>query len=259
MDTIKLVDRVRPGDTIDVIHFAAPVSSPKYGYRIFKDMLNRTHYKRLNKDNEYTLAQPLSYYDLSIVLTDATGITEPNKNTGSPGIIFIEGERIEYYAKDGNLLRQLRRGTLGTGTKLQYTIGTVVAGQGPEETIPYKDETYTTMFIGDGSTNDFVLDFTPTNINEFEVFVAGRRLRNHTLDSFDITLAQDSTDGDIVLPAEFTLDSNILSLADTPASNIKIQIVRKLGKTWNDLNKSLSDSNNQIARFIKDKTISLAR
>tara|TARA_B110000503_G_scaffold133164_1_gene210255 strand:+ start:14089 stop:27768 length:13680 start_codon:yes stop_codon:yes gene_type:complete len=259
MDTIKLVERVRPGDTIDVIHFAAPVSSPKYGYRIFKDMLNRTHYKRLNKDNEYQLAQPLNYYDLSIVLADATGITEPNKNTGSPGIVFIQGERIEYYAKDGNLLRQLRRSTLGTGAKLQYPVGTVVAGQGPEETIPYKDETYTTVFVGDGSTNDFVLDFTPTSINEFEVFVAGRRLRNHTLASFDITIAQDSTDGDIILPKEFTLEDNILSLTDTPANNIKIQIVRKLGKTWNDLNKSISDSNNQIARFIKDKTISLAR
>lgn len=277
--TIKLTERVFPGIKLDVIQFAAPIALPKYGYRIFKDMLNRTHYKRLNKDNEYILAEQLNYYDLSIVLADATGIAEPNKNTGNPGVIWIDGERIEYYTKDGNLLRQLRRGTLGTGTKLFYPKGTTVAGQGPEENIPYKDETYTTVFTGDNSTNSFVLDFdawgmataykestgTTKTVAEIavdlcDVFVAGRRLRNHAIDVFDSTIDQDSPEADYTVPAEYTIDSdNILYLVDTPASNIRIQIVRKVGKTWHDPNESLSNSNTQIARFIRDKTISLVR
>ena len=277
--TILLLQKPTAGRKIDVLQFAAPIASPKYGYRIFKDMLNRTHYKRLNKDNQYKLAENLNYYDLSIVLEDATGIAEPNRAVGNPGVIWIDNERIEYYAKDGNLLRQLRRGTLGTGIKLQHVKGTLVEGQGPEENIPYKDETYTTVFTGDGSTDTFVLDFdawgiatdhktttgTSTTIEEiavdlFDVFVAGRRLRNHDIDVYDVGIDQDSPEADYTIPAEFTVDSdNILHLTNTPAENIKIQIVRKIGKTWHDPNESLSNSNTQIARFIRDKTISLAR
>ena len=42
-------------------------------------------------------------------------LSNPNRNLNLPGIIEINGERIEYYQKNGNVLSQLRRGTLGTG------------------------------------------------------------------------------------------------------------------------------------------------
>lgn len=259
LNHIQLVQKVFTGDKVDIVQFAAPVSVPKYGYRIFKDMLNRYHYKRFNKDNEYTLAENLNYYDINIVLVDSTGITEPNKNTGQPGIIWINGERIEYYVKEGNLLKQLRRGTLGTGVVLQHSRGSVVFGQGPEETIPYKDETFTTVFTGDGSTKDFVLDFTPNSVNEFEVFVAGRRLRKNAINIFDVTKNQDSPEADVTVVAEFSIEDNILRLTDIPGDGHRILVIRRFGKSWNDIGKSLAESNNQIARFIKDKTISLAR
>ena len=41
----------------------------------------------------------------------------PEKSTNTPGVLFINGERIEYFVKDGNSLQQLRRGTMGTGVK----------------------------------------------------------------------------------------------------------------------------------------------
>ena len=258
-ETIKIFAEMIPSQYVEVIEFTAPVSKPKFGFRMFKDILNRTHYKRLNRDNEYELAEPLNYYDLNIVLKDATGIEQPNRNIGVPGIIWIDGERIEYFLVEGNLLRQLRRGTLGTGTKLQYPRGTTVAGQGSSENIPYKDEIITWTAIGDGSTQDFVLDWTPSSINEFEVFVGGIKLINHERIVFDHTIAQTSPEGDVIVPAEYTLEDNILSLATPPASSVLIKIVRKLGKVWNDPGKSLEDSNNQIANFIKDKTISLPR
>ena len=39
------------------------------------------------------------------------------KNHKYTGVLFINGERIEYFVKDGNSLQQLRRGTMGTGVK----------------------------------------------------------------------------------------------------------------------------------------------
>ena len=77
-------------------------------------MLNRTHYKRLNKDNVFTLAEPLRIVDTTITLFDATGITQPSTQLNIPGVLFMEGERIEYFKVVGNKLSQLHRGTRST-------------------------------------------------------------------------------------------------------------------------------------------------
>lgn len=345
LDAVQLSKKVSPRDRIEVLQFAAPISRPKFGFRIFKDMLNRFHYKRLNKDNEYKLSTDLNWYDTNIVLDSTAGLPTPNRAVGQPGIVWINGERIEYYIKDGNALKQLRRGTLGTGTPLQHANGSIVSGQGPEETIPYKDQTLTSRFtgsstldlqlVGDGSTTihltnydltiykdltvvvdnveitDFTIEdktdivfgsssipssnsiikITSTGVNKFlldfdlwnmassyitktnttaeladvaadiiEVFVAGRRLRNHPLSVFDPTIDQDSTEADVVIPAEYSVDQdNVLTLTSPPAAGQHVQVVRKIGQVWNDPSTSLSDSNNAIARFIRDKTISLPR
>jgi hypothetical protein len=345
LTSVQLTKKVNPRDRIEVIQFAAPISKPKYGFRIFKDMLNRYHFKRLNKDNEYELASPLNWYDTNIIVTDATGLSTPNRNLGLPGIIWINGERIEYYIKDGNALKQLRRGTLGTGTPLQHSQGSIISSQGVEETIPYKEQTLTTVFagsdvlniqlVGDGSTtlhltsydltiyknirvfvdnietDDFeiidntdivfgstsvpnvnsIIEITSDGVNKFlldfdlwnqagtyitktgtsmeleevaadiiEVFVAGRRLRNHPIDLFDPTVDQDSTEADVTIPAEYSVDSdNILTLTEAPGPGQQILVVRRIGQSWHDPNTSLSDSNSIIARFIRDKTISLPR
>jgi hypothetical protein len=93
-----------------------------------------------------------------------------------------------------------------------------------------------------------------------EVFVAGRRLRNHPIDLFDPTVDQDSTEADVTIPAEYSVDSdNILTLTEAPGPGQQILVVRRIGQSWHDPNTSLSDSNSIIARFIRDKTISLPR
>ena len=267
---IQLNEKVIPNDKIDVLQFAAPISKPKFGYRIFKDITNRYHFKRLNKNNEYELAQPLNYYDLFIELTDSTGIQEPNDEANLPGVIWIDKERIEYFALDGNLLRKIRRGTLGTGVKNQHSAGTKVVGQGPEESIPYKDSTVKTTFIGDSSTKEFLLDFVPDSINEIDVFLGGVRLRKDNIVEFDKTKNQDSPEGDVVFAPEYTIENilvgdttvTVLTLADyidPPRDGLRLHVVRRTGRIWNDIGKSIADSENQIAKFITDKTISLPR
>ena len=116
---IQLVRRPAENDVIDVIHFAEKVSTAKFAYRQFKDMLNRTHFKRL--DSEATiLREPLKSTDIRIEVVNGTQLSEPSKGQNLPGILFIGGERIEYFVKEGNTLKQLRRGTLGTGVKEMY-------------------------------------------------------------------------------------------------------------------------------------------
>ena len=267
---VQLYDKVTSNDKVEVLQFTALTSNPKFGYRIFKDMLNRFHFKRLNKDNQYTLQQPLNYYDSNIQLVDSTGIQEPNKALGVPGVVWIDKERIEYFTVDGNLLRQIRRGTLGTGIKEQYPTATIVQGQGIEENIPYKDETTKTTFVGDASSTEFLLDFVPTSVNEIDVFLAGTRLRKDTIVTFDRTVDQDSPEADVIVAPQYTIENivtesgtvTVLTLADyidAPADGTLIEVTRRTGKVWNDFGKSLADSENQIAKFITDKTISLPR
>jgi hypothetical protein len=146
----------------------------------------------LRLDSFTVLAKPLAYDDLRIEVEDATDLPEPNKGKNLPGIIFVNGERIEYFVKENNLLRQLRRGTLGTGVKELHEQGSEVFDQNADKTVPYQDVTQTQIETADGNTDQFVLKFTASSINEFEVFVAGKRLRKTSIDEFDPVLALDS-------------------------------------------------------------------
>ena len=211
---VQLVRQPAADDVIDIIHFTKPVSTPKFAYRQFKDMLNRTHFKRLDTASA-KLAQPLNYYDLRIELDDASELSEPNKGQNLPGVIFIEGERIEYFVKEDNTLRQLRRGTLGTGIKDVYVADTNVFDQNISKTVPYKDQTITfnvsyledgvKKLGADGATNTFEIGYPVASINEIEVFVGGVRMRKTPLDVFDYTVALDSPEGDASIDQEFGL------------------------------------------------------
>ena len=272
---VEIARSVSDNDVIQVIHFAADKNNEKFGYRMFKDMLNRTHYKRLNRDRVYVLAEDLLITDKAIELVDATGITQPSTELNIPGVLFIEGERIEYFQINGNTLSQLRRGTLGTGPRTVYSAGTELMDQSTRESIPYTDEMITLIKLEDESTQ-IVLDWLPANgVNEFEVFVAGRRLRKNSISAYqfqevDATgnlitdiIDRDSPNGDIVLPPEFTLsienDVAVVNLAETPPANTRVLIVRKVGKMWQKAGEQLRYANNAIADFIRGATTELPK
>ena len=145
---VKLVEQPTEGDKLQVLHFADNVVVDKFGWRQFKDMLNRTHYKRLQK--LYQIEEPLNWYDTVITVIDASTLPEPDVDAKYPGVIFIDGERIEYFGKSGNELTQLRRGTLGTSIKEVYDAGTMFMEQGVSATIPYKDQTQLTSAVSGG-------------------------------------------------------------------------------------------------------------
>ena len=184
-------------------------------------------------------------------MIDASTISAPDKNSGIPGIIFINGERITYLIKQGNVLKQLQRSTLGTGAPDVHFAGSDVYNQGVQQTAPYVDKTLTEDFIGDGSTSVYELSFTPKTVNEFEVFVAGKRLRKNAISMFDPTLDQDSPEADVVSPAQFSVNGtdNLLTLTNIPADGAKIQVIRRQGQIWSDTGVALNDSESLVARF----------
>jgi hypothetical protein len=150
-------------DVIEVIAFGNKVTRESFGYKIFKDMLNKNSYLRIDDSKSTVLAEPLYYYDSKIVLEDATRLPEPSPRLNKPGVVVINGERIEYLRKEDNVLRQLKRGTLGTGVKNLHAVGTLVRDQSITQNIPYKDEFVTEVTVSDGyNTGSTIYSNSPT-------------------------------------------------------------------------------------------------
>lgn len=268
-DAIQLTATVLQNDTIEVLQFATNPVTHRFGYRMFKDMIGRTHYKRLNQNKVYTLAAPLHYYDSFIVLNTTSNIFVPDKENNIPGILFINGERIEYFEIQGNILKQLRRGTMGTGVKTVYEIGTEIMDQSATETIKYQDITLSHSISVTETTSFAVLEHVKTQeeidngtlltVNDVEVFLGGVKLRKSSLSKYNPLIAQDSPEADVVLNPDFTILGNNIVLNTIPKAGLTLQVVRRIGHIWNEIGKSLVETDNEITRFILDSTIALPK
>ena len=147
---VKIGTPVSANDQIDLIHFSAPSFVTKFGFRQFKDMTNVTTFRRLGDDKRYYLAEALNYYDKEITLNSTEGLTKPNLRTLEPGVLFIDGERIEYFRLDANnKISQLRRGTKGTGIK-DVQASTEVFDPSNRQTVFHKDQTIAQVYTYDG-------------------------------------------------------------------------------------------------------------
>ena len=160
--SITLASNISLPDKITLITYGSNVLTTGIAYMQFKDMLNRVHFKRLNRNKETYLVTALNYNDATITVADASKFDLPNTTNNKPGIIEIRGERIEFFAINGNVLSKLRRGTLGTGTPLVHNTGSWVQEIGASETIPYVENTTTEQIISDGTNTVNLNIITPT-------------------------------------------------------------------------------------------------
>lgn len=255
--TIKLSEYLTLTDIVEVIAFTNTVVTEAFGYMQFKDMLNRVHYKRLNKSKTTILTQSLNQFDKEILVEDSSVLDQPVPSRNLPGVIEIQGERIEYFTKIGNVLGQLRRGTLGTGIPEVHNSGLLIQNLGPSETIPYKDTMLVKTAISDGVTHDVVLPYIPST-NSVEVFVGGYRLKKNDYIIYNNSEFPYSPEGNELLPAEFSVTgTTILKLTTVPRAGVKIMIVKKQGKLWNDIGKRLATSDNPVANFVSAVNVSL--
>ena len=242
-------------DRLDVMYFALDTAVGATGFRIFKDMLNRSFYKRISKTATSKLTIDMTQGIQSITVEDGTVFPEPKQILSydgstiasiTPGVVFVDKERIEYFTKSGNTLGQLQRGTLGTGIK-EHGSGTEVVDASGTQTIPYADTIYTNTFTGDGSTLTFALSQAPSSASELDIFIGGQRL---LLTSEDGSTINYSVDG----------STTAVTLSTAPASSTQIKILHKKGQVWYtgaDGNpgdgKGLQASTTQPAKFIADE------
>ena len=256
---------ITSSDRLDVMYFALENATGSVGYRIFKDMINRTFYKRISKTNTTTLTQTLATDATEITVADGTVLADPQTvidldgSTVSsiiPGVIFVDKERIEYFTKTNNSLGQLKRGTLGTGIK-EHGSGTEVVDASGTQTIPYVDTVHTDTFTGDGSTATFTTTQTLTSTlnqsapatgipaDQIDIFIGGQRL---------LMLSEDGS------TINYSITGNNVTLTTVPDNGVQIKILHKKGQVWytgSDGNpadgRGLQGSTTQQARFIADE------
>jgi len=249
-------------DRVVVTSFQEDVSHDSIGYKVFKDMLNRTHYKRLSLSDTTTLAADLKNTDTEISLVSASFLPTPDPKNRIPGVVFVGQERIEFYKVENNTLSQLTRGTLGTSIKSLYKAGTRVDDQGPDQTIPYRESlnVYEAITSNDLPNGKKVHVLETINFasgvdahNQVEVYVGGKKLQKPTPSTNQITIhdaeiAFDSgdvnsanTSSDVVQIAEYTItpvgDSDAagyykLTLRDEPAIGAEVKVIQRQGKVW---------------------------
>jgi hypothetical protein len=246
-NTITFVGKtITASDRLDVMYFALESAVSATGFRIFKDMMNRTFYKRISKTATTELVDDLTDTINTIQVKDGTVLPEPNASNNMPGVVFIDKERIEYFTKSGNTLGQLRRGTLGTGIK-DHSDGTLVVDASGTQTIPYADTIHTNTFTGDGSTVIFALSQAPSSASELDIFIGGQRL---LLTSEDGSTINYSVDG----------STTAVTLSTAPADGTQVKILHKRGQVWYTAldgnpadGKGLQASTSQQARFIANE------
>tara|TARA_B100000674_G_scaffold371678_1_gene314085 strand:+ start:3259 stop:17640 length:14382 start_codon:yes stop_codon:yes gene_type:complete len=208
-------------DIIVVTSIDTTKTTEAIGYRVFKDMINRTHYKRIADASNTKLAKALKITDNEMFVNDASVLPAPDPDNNLPGVVFINKERITYFTRDlgENSLGQLMRGTLGTGALDNHPAGTDVVDAGTSQTVPgYSDTTTICSHIADGSTTAFTL------------FNADSTAFVPRSDGADVTVFVGGTK----LLSGFTFDGENATITFTtaPASGRKIEIVRKTGRVW---------------------------
>jgi hypothetical protein len=236
LTSITLGNPLSLNDIVEIIAFAGAPVVNGYSFMQFKDMLNRTIYKRLSKEKQTRLTQDLNFYDSYIYVNDAGNFDKPNASLNRPGVVEIHGERIEYFTIDGNKLGQLRRGTLGTGAPLLHKAGTYVQDIGPSETIPYTDiiNTYQTTINGTTINTIIPLKFIPMNPTtgvSVRSNIDNWSLTGSTFGIFDNTTTQIVTTKTGTGP--YLVTFAVPQLKYAPATGKKLNVIGSYNQTYN--------------------------
>ena len=215
--TVQVSDEYEHTATDEIV--ITSISSSKLaetvlGYRIFNDIFNRTHFKRLSKQNTTYLTKELYFSDTSIHVADAGVLTQPVPSKNIPGVVLIDGERIEFFQVNNNVLSQLRRSTLGTSPSFYSESMSKVIDQGPDQTVPFEENYYRQDQITEYAVNEYPIIAVDHVINtgthhqfandgitlsasidpndQILVYYGGRLLRKTGVFTHDITMSYDS-------------------------------------------------------------------
>ena len=250
-------------DDVVITSFATTIHQAT-SYRIFKDMLGRTHYKRLSNDNSTFLTAELYTTSTSITVNDSSVLTIPDPRSNIPGVILVEGERIEFFTVTGNVLGQLRRSTLGTAPKSVYSTGTLVIDQGVNQTVPFNEvvQVYTTATTTASSytLSGITFNNSAAYSDQIEVRYQGKPLLKPGLStiSHNFDLAYDSTStADTVVTSQFSITTgSVLTLNFAPVAGATLEVVKRSSQIWYQPNSTftLSENNTPQVSFLLERS-----
>ena len=99
------------------------------------DILGGLRVYRYNDAATTTLAQMVGLETSEIELADATVLTRPDPANGKPGVVWVARERMEFWEIDGNIIKGVVRGTLGTPV-LEHPAGRRAYDGGQQNQVP---------------------------------------------------------------------------------------------------------------------------
>jgi hypothetical protein len=167
-------------------HFTEDSQKPAVAFRIFKDLNDNVDYYKIPAVPT-VLAEPLLLTDTEIVVEDASKLLVPDlvgveyvdpEYVSGPyianepgadilGAVMINSERISYGTVQGNVLGQIRRGTLGTGATAFHAAGTSVVDVGAKQRIPNSNGKIWYNQGGSTASNGLGLQNSTTNQAKF--------------------------------------------------------------------------------------------
>jgi hypothetical protein len=154
-------------DTVYIRSFSEQIRDPIIKFRIFKNMNNDFEYLGIGAQNQTSLTQDLNIIDTVIHVTDASKLPQPGIDANQPGVIFINGERIIYWAKNNttNTLTQIRRSTAGTGAPAVHLKGSVLEDGSVNMYVPQGDALWYNLIQGGQIGEDNVTYYAETDGN----------------------------------------------------------------------------------------------
>ena len=138
----------------------ANVASGNVNYQVWPQ------YHRINPIYTSVLTANLNITDSNIHVANASAFFTPSVLTNTPGVVYINGEKITYWTVDttNNVLGQIRRAVDGTGAANTYVTGTTVIEQSSRTILPGGNVVHLTTWLNTGLTSEqyFVPADAPT-------------------------------------------------------------------------------------------------
>jgi hypothetical protein len=149
-NSVYLKDPTTIDDRINIFVFGSDLRRDSAAFEIYKDMLNVYRFNRFSRTRSISLNRDLNYYDTEISVSDASQLFDPIPSRNIPGTLWIDGERIDYFVKQGNVLSQLRRGVQGTAIAEIHNLGSDVVDVSAAELLPYNESQERNDFVSSG-------------------------------------------------------------------------------------------------------------
>jgi hypothetical protein len=91
---------------------------------------------------------------------------------------------------------------------------------------------------------------------KWQYFVGTQRLKKVPYFVYNNDIHPESDDGDQEFEADFSVDGSTAAVRLTTdlTPGTKVVVIKKVGRIWNDPNKSLAESDNKIANFLKNSS-----